>query len=188
MSNEGREISNLINTEKNRDRLSRNEPTKAWWTLAQKTKAIWHDRKYKKWQQTCEDKGGSHPSAPRCLEGRLGKRRLCGKCLRIPCPDLQFPSSQSSSLGWWLSVSPPWSLPFLFKTHKGNFFTRRSQICILKQVTTQGQRKILIKRKFNPVMMWMFGDVIRQKGQLLMKTTHWERTLQCVLTAILWIK
>lgn len=59
-----------------------------------------------------------HPSAPQCQGERLGRQRLCGKCLRIPCPDHQFPSFQSSSLGWWLSVVPPWSLPFLLK-HKG---------------------------------------------------------------------
>lgn len=69
-----------------------------------------------------------HPSAPQCQGERLGRQRLCGKCLRIPCPGHQFPSFQSSSLGWWLSVVPPWSLPFLLK-HKGERFSdiRKSQ-------------------------------------------------------------
>lgn len=50
----------------------------------------------KKQQQQMRDV--SHPSVPQCQEETLEKQRLCGKYQRIPCPDLQFPFSQSSSL------------------------------------------------------------------------------------------
>lgn len=73
------------------------------------------------WGQSEGLRGVSHPSAPQCQEGRRGRQRLCGRCQRIPCPDLRFPSSQSSSLGWWLSDAPPWSLPYLLKHTEEQF-------------------------------------------------------------------
>ncbi len=43
----------------------------------------------------------THPSVLLCLEGRLERQRLYGRCQKTPCQGRQYPSSQSSSLGWW---------------------------------------------------------------------------------------
>lgn len=43
--------------------------------------------------------GETHPSAPRCPEGKPERRRLGGRCQRIPCPGLLFPFARSSSQG-----------------------------------------------------------------------------------------